>query len=106
MRAELTEAERAILDEMEAELFKPLPDEVPPVLYHYTTPHGFHEIVSKKEIWATHFKYLNDPLELRHGEEILFREAKVLREEYKPKTLERVFFDQFVADFPTKKVTE
>ena len=38
--------------------------EPPPLLYHYTTPEGLLSILKNKYLYATNFKYLNDPREL------------------------------------------
>lgn len=48
------------------------------LLFHYTDAHGFAEIVQKQELWATHFRYLNDSKEVLHGEEIIEDEARKL----------------------------
>ena len=42
----------------------------PDILYHYTTQDGLLGIVKDCEIWATHFKYLNDKSEIYHAVEL------------------------------------
>lgn len=37
------------------------------ILYHYTTAQGLHGILKDREIFATHYNYLNDISELKHG---------------------------------------
>jgi hypothetical protein len=106
IKAELSEAEQAMLVDMEAELFKPSSEEAPPVLFHYTTPQAFHSIVAGREIWATHFRYLNDPKELLHGEEIVFEEAKALLDAAEANTLPWAFLQRFVEDFPKNRLSE
>jgi hypothetical protein len=43
----------------------------PDYLYHYTSPAGLIGIAEKKVIWATHYRFLNDRLELKHAESLL-----------------------------------
>ncbi len=74
----LSKSARALVAAMEGELFQAPVDEKPPILFHYTTASALHSIFSSRQLWATHFRYLNDPSELLHGEEIFFREAKTL----------------------------
>lgn len=40
------------------------------IIYHYTDDRGAYGIIESQSVWATHFRYLNDPGELR-----IFREA-------------------------------
>src|SRR5579883_2004996 len=54
-------------------------------LYHYTSGDGLQGIVRDKNLWATHYKYLNDSTEIRYAFEIL---KKVVRE--KKKTASRI----------------
>jgi hypothetical protein len=55
---------------------KPHPDE----LYHYTGIHGLKGIINSQTLWATHYRYLNDPEEVT-----LFRDRlpSVLRPVFK-----------------------
>jgi hypothetical protein len=40
-------------------------------LYHYTTLEGLKGILNSRSIWLTHASTLNDPLELKYGEELI-----------------------------------
>jgi hypothetical protein len=40
--------------------------EVPQTLYHYTSMEGLLGIVQKRQIWASHIRYLNDRMEQDH----------------------------------------
>lgn len=50
---------------------------LPATLYHYTSLQGLHDILTGKNIWATHIHYFNDRSEFTHAieltEEILVR---------------------------------
>lgn len=49
-----------------------------PCVYHYTTHKGLEGILSKKKIWLTDLRFMNDRTEMRHGFELayeLIREA-------------------------------
>jgi Protein of unknown function (DUF2971) len=46
-------------------------DEPKGVIYHYTNQAGLLGILSSKEIWATHIRYLNDASEYNRGLEIV-----------------------------------
>lgn len=95
----LTPEESALLDRMEAELFRLEKEDDPPeLLFHYTTPEGFHGILEKKEIWATHFRFLNDPREVIHGEELALQVVKELYESEQDDYV-RGFLDMFVNNF-------
>ena len=48
-------------------------------LYHYTDAAGLKGILERKELWATNFRYFNDPEEYRYGSK-LFRDALCGRE--------------------------
>lgn len=41
------------------------------IIYHYTSPIGFKEIVQSRRIWATDINYLNDSSELRYFYQLL-----------------------------------
>jgi hypothetical protein len=106
LKEELTPEEMVLLDKMEADLFKVGKKERPQrALYHYTTPEGLWGIVRDRAIWATHFRYLNDPTELVHGEEIAFEVAKELLSAPRDLTV-RYFLDLFVDNFRTMRFTE
>lgn len=47
-----------------------------PALFHYSNFFGLSGIASTKSIWCTKIQYLNDYQELKHGMEILAREAQ------------------------------
>lgn len=40
-------------------------------LYHYTTLDGLKGIIKNRSIWLTHISNLNDPLELKYGEDLI-----------------------------------
>ena len=42
-------------------------NEMPSILYQYTDIDAFQGIIEKNEIWATHWRYLNDKNELKYG---------------------------------------
>lgn len=44
-----------------------LTDEVPAVLYHYTSAEAALGIIAGQQLWATHARFLNDTSELSHG---------------------------------------
>lgn len=44
-------------------------------LYHYTSSEGLLGMLSSKELWLTHFSFLNDPSELKHGRERIINHA-------------------------------
>lgn len=41
------------------------------IIYHYTSPSGFKEIIQNRRIWATDINYLNDSSELRYFYQLL-----------------------------------
>jgi Protein of unknown function (DUF2971) len=55
------------------------------ILYHYTTAEGRQGIIKSKSIWASDYRFLNDPTEFNYGfsifEEILAEIAKELPSE-------------------------
>lgn len=55
------------------------PKNTPP-LYHYTDAQGLIGIVENKEMWASHYRYLNDSSELHHGQKIFEEEVAKLIE--------------------------
>lgn len=46
-------------------------DDLPEVLYHYTSAQGLLGILQSRVLWATDTRYLNDDQELRYGSAIL-----------------------------------
>jgi hypothetical protein len=102
----LPKSEQALVAAMESELFKAPVDETPPILFHYTTASALNSIFASRELWATHFRYLNDPSEFLHGEEIFFREAKTLLLQSSADSLPRMFLQRFVDDFPKMRLSE
>ncbi len=42
-------------------------------LHHFTDANGVNGIIDKKEIWATHIKYMNDQLEYKYGLDLLHK---------------------------------
>jgi hypothetical protein len=56
----VSEIERALLPKDYA---------IPVTLYHYTDDNGLEGILRNQEIWATHYKCLNDTSELMSGEQ-------------------------------------
>lgn len=96
---DLTPEELGLLEEMEAELFKVSPREpLDSPLYHYTTPEALWAIVASREIWATHFRYLNDPTEVVHGEDIALAAAKELLLSARDPAVQ-AFLELFVENF-------
>ncbi len=83
------------------------PSEHPPgLIYHYTTQSGLLGIINSGEIWATHFRHLNDTEELHHARKLLLKRADVtIRAEVRqPVTqalegLDDPNFNLFVASF-------
>jgi hypothetical protein len=95
-----------LLDKMEVELFKVgVKDRPERPLYHYTTAEGLWGIIRDRAIWATHFRHLNDPTELVHGEELAFEVAKDLLAAPRDLTV-RFFLDLFVDNFRTMRFSE
>jgi hypothetical protein len=64
-----TDAEKKVLDQMERELHKPRPHDVPETpLFHYTDSNGLLGILRSKQVWATHHAHVNDTQEITVGE--------------------------------------
>ncbi len=84
---------------MEADLFNAgSKDRIDRPLYHYTTPEALWEIVGNRQIWATHFRYLNDLTEVVHGEEIALETAKDLLSSSREPAI-KYFLELFVDNF-------
>ena len=48
------------------EILKSILDiEIPQILYHYTDANAFLGIITKKEIWASHVRFMNDYTEFK-----------------------------------------
>ncbi|MHC4042957.1 hypothetical protein [Bradyrhizobium sp. 23AC] len=43
----------------------------PMILYHYTSAAGLHGIVASESLWTSHYRFLNDTSEFRHGWDIV-----------------------------------
>lgn len=41
------------------------------ILYHYTSAAGLYGIVASKSLWTSHYRFLNDTSEFRHGWDIV-----------------------------------
>jgi uncharacterized protein YjiS (DUF1127 family) len=53
-----------------------LTDDHPRVLYHYTNAHGLLGILERQELWATHFRFVNDASEVHYGWNLFVSVAK------------------------------
>jgi hypothetical protein len=96
-----------VLDSIEKQFEKDTEHDTPSdPLFHYTSPRGFLGIIDKREIWATHYRFLNDRDELRIGEEAVLQEAQSLLKELKPNTAEHFIIEQFVRIYPKARLTE
>lgn len=63
--------------------------EMPSILYQYTDIDAFCGIIENNEIWATHWRYLNDKNELKYGfDQMLFWIQKLKKKKYLPDTQE------------------
>jgi hypothetical protein len=60
-------------------------------LWHYTTAEGALGIVSKNEIWATHYGFTNDASEIRIGEEVVCKVVAALAEREEDADRKRLF---------------
>src|SRR5690242_13531964 len=79
----LTSNEQKLLDQMESELAIKAEREVQTdPLYHYTSGDALLKILETKELWATHFRYLNDREELQLGEGVIQNEAEKALADY------------------------
>ena len=61
-------------------------DQLPPMIYHYTTESGLEGILKSGRFWLTNIFSLNDPSELRHGINIALKvlEGKKQRQSFRP----------------------
>lgn len=56
-------------------------DNIPDVLYHYTDLNAAQNILTKKQVWATDYRYLNDSNELIRAREHFFQKVAPLIED-------------------------
>ena len=54
----------------------------PDYVYHYTTIKSFMEIIESNEIWLSHASYLNDPLEINFGIDVIINNLEGKEKEY------------------------
>lgn len=54
-------------------------EEVPKLIYHYTSVDGFFGIVQHRNLWLSDYSYLNDTRELSHGADLICEVAEELR---------------------------
>ncbi len=69
-------ASSELLDQLKTRLegaFGPIDTASPPDLFHYTTGIGLMGILANKQIYATHYRYVNDFAEFDYGREIALR---------------------------------
>jgi hypothetical protein len=64
---------RPHLDSLQAALraTNATPEELPGLLYHYTSAEGFLGILAGDAMWASHSRYLNDPSELVYAAQLM-----------------------------------
>lgn len=69
-------------DALESEL-PPMgsPTPLPQALYHYTDAGGLYGILTKKALWATDYRFLNDTAEVALGDNVVQRTALALYQE-------------------------
>ena len=46
-------------------------DNIPTTLFHYTSLSSIINIINSKKIWLSHYRYLNDPKELKYGLDVI-----------------------------------
>jgi len=51
--------------------FIELTGEVPPVVYHYTSADAVLDIITRRELWASHARFVNDTTEISHGLDLI-----------------------------------
>jgi hypothetical protein len=64
-------------------------------LYHYTDSNGFLGIIKNSQLWATDFKDLIDPLEHKHGHNIVKQVVEELIAETSNETLNQLYLLRF-----------
>lgn len=96
-----------MLDRLDAEL-TPSPSMARPEgpLFHYTGAAGLHGILSGKEIWATHYRYLNDAAEIVAGERLLLDVAKALEADPNRPEVSRWLLREFIARYDEGRLTK
>ena len=65
-------------------------DSIPPILYHYSDVNALKGIIDNKELWATHWNYLNDKNEFRSALNIL---KECINQRLKDETISSVMKD-------------
>jgi len=96
-----------LIADMESALFRDTDRDRPSApLFHYTDAAGFQGVIESKELWATHFEYLNDRSELRLGEKIVAEEAEAIVRELPEKSARRLILENFLALHPTTRLTQ
>jgi hypothetical protein len=76
--------------------------DLPRVLYHYTSVTGLSGIVSHRQIWASHFAFMNDPGELRHADEHIRGAVDSMRDG--AHGVGRVAIDRFLSGHPAERI--
>lgn len=67
-------------------------------LYHYTNAEGLIGIIKSRSIWHTHYGFLNDPTELRHGIHLTHEKLADLKATTNHEQI-RIFSDKVVERF-------
>ena len=80
---DVTPQARSILDRLDAELEPPAAPQPNRMLYHYTDAAGVQGIIREGNVWATHYRFMNDRTELTEGAQA--RPASVSRASGGPK---------------------
>jgi hypothetical protein len=70
-----------LLDQMNRELRFKEGDEQTETLWHYTDAAGARGILTQRDLWATHYAFLNDREELIHGEKVVQSAVEELADE-------------------------
>jgi hypothetical protein len=105
LEEKVTPAELEATKELEQVIEKSLEEDIhSEPLFHYTDAHGFSEIVKTGEIWATHFRFLNDAKELHHGEALIMEEAARLQQAAATE-IQKEFYKLFLDSFPFFKLS-
>jgi len=84
--------------------------EVPKVLYHYTTAKSLLGIVNDNAIWATNINYFNDPNELKYAYRLVLEEVSNIKKielsnTKKPENL-HVFLSQLFRKFNKSQIEQ
>jgi hypothetical protein len=96
-----------ILEQMERELPAVLNTNLPDgIVYHYTDAFGLEGIVRKKQIWATHYRFQNDPRELKEGEDFVRELAKAMLVESGTPLERHLLLKSFLDDYEQMAVTK